>query len=515
MVRVQRLAGDMSSSRRLVRRQWVSIVALLVVATVIRLIELGDGLWYDEILTWLSYGEMPFLQIVTTYDSQNQHILFSLLSRLSLTVFGSTPWALRLPAVVFGVAGIGALWLLGRDVSIHEPADGCEAVRVRAEPLLAAAFLTFSYHHVWFSQNARGYTGLLFWSLLSTWFFLRALRAGRALDWAGFAMCIAMGVYTHLTMLFVVAGQFLAFGLAPVTQEGPQVERPDAGSATSARWWFRGLVYGFGLAGLLTLLLYGPVLGQLFGGLTGEEGAVAVWKNPLWTLLEFAREMRVGLSGVVIAIFALLPFALGLVSTWRRAPSLVIVVLVPPVLGTLVMLTMDHYLWPRFYFFAFGFCVLIMITGAFELAVLGGRVLKWSSWRANRAGVALSLLLVLASATTVPTAYGPKQDFHGAFDYVAAQRRPNDAVVTVGLTTLPFERWIGADFLSAENGAELDAIRASAERTWLLYTLPLHLEAEYPEIAKRLEHDFEVIRRFHGTLNGGDIVVCRYDHSSK
>ena len=38
---------------------------------------------------------------------------------------------------------------------------GTEAAN-RKEGLLGAALLTFSYQHVWFSQNARGYTALLF-----------------------------------------------------------------------------------------------------------------------------------------------------------------------------------------------------------------------------------------------------------------------------------------------------------------------------------------------------------------
>ena len=70
--------------------------------------------------------------------------------------------------VLFGLASILALYLFGRQVTSA------------SESLLAAALLTFSYHHVWFSQNARGYTGLLFWTLLSSWLLLRALRNGAA-----------------------------------------------------------------------------------------------------------------------------------------------------------------------------------------------------------------------------------------------------------------------------------------------------------------------------------------------
>ena len=43
--------------------------------------------------------------------------------------------------------------------------------------LAAAGLLTVSYHHVWFSQNARAYTALLFFTLIATTLCLRMCRA--------------------------------------------------------------------------------------------------------------------------------------------------------------------------------------------------------------------------------------------------------------------------------------------------------------------------------------------------
>jgi uncharacterized membrane protein len=59
-------------------------------------------------------------------------------------LFGDSGAALRLPAALFGVASLGAVYALGREVV------------GRREGLLAALALAFSYQHVWFSQNARG-----------------------------------------------------------------------------------------------------------------------------------------------------------------------------------------------------------------------------------------------------------------------------------------------------------------------------------------------------------------------
>jgi uncharacterized membrane protein len=62
---------------------------------------------------------------------------------------------------------------------------------------------------VWFSQNARGYSALAFWTLLSTFFLLSGIRTGRRGFYIAYAATAALGAYTHLTMIFLVASHLL------------------------------------------------------------------------------------------------------------------------------------------------------------------------------------------------------------------------------------------------------------------------------------------------------------------
>src|SRR3954447_13233864 len=168
------------------------ILGLLGCALALRLYKLDVGLWYDEVLTYVGYARMPFGEILTTYNNENQHFVFTLLAHACFVVFGEGAWALRLPAAIFGVASIWALCVFARQVGSTRQA------------LFAAALFTFSYHHLWFSQNARGYSGLLFWALLSSYFLLRALREDRAGLWLAYAATASLGIYTHITMMFVI-----------------------------------------------------------------------------------------------------------------------------------------------------------------------------------------------------------------------------------------------------------------------------------------------------------------------
>src|SRR3954466_10866731 len=119
-------------------RAWLT--GILLLGAVLRIIGLNSGLWYDEIATLVRYARRPLLEIITRFDTQNQHMLYSILAHVSVRAFGESAPALRLPAAVFGVASLWAVWWLGIQIAS------------RREALVAAGLLAVSSHHIWFSQ---------------------------------------------------------------------------------------------------------------------------------------------------------------------------------------------------------------------------------------------------------------------------------------------------------------------------------------------------------------------------
>ncbi len=108
-----------------------AVIAVVLLGLGLRLPGLNQGLWFDEIQTLVEYVRIPMSQILTTFDSQNQHVLYSLSARAVASLTGESAWALRLPAVLFGTASLWATWWLGRQVAGWR------------EGLLAAALLIF------------------------------------------------------------------------------------------------------------------------------------------------------------------------------------------------------------------------------------------------------------------------------------------------------------------------------------------------------------------------------------
>ncbi len=471
---------------------WAILLAILVACAILCFHRLDDGLWLDEIITYVHYARRPFGQILSIYDEENQHVLYSLLAHASFVALGESTWALRLPAVLFGIGSVWALFLVGRFVGSTR------------EALLSSALLAFSYPLVWFSQDARGYTGLLFLTLLSSWFFLRGLREARPHLWVFYAITVSLGVYIHMTMLFVIAGHFIQYLVACFTE--PR-------NAWPQRWIV--LLYGFGLSSLLVFQLYALVIPQVLTTLTrpGLPGGDS-WTQPWWAALEFARGLRLSFSGSGVAFAALVVFAAGLVSFARTDCTVPQLLVLPTLICVAVKLATKSHLWPRSLFFAAGFMALIAVRGTMVLGQALARPLGLRPRGALVLATALSMALILAAARSIPLAYGPKQDFAGALAFVNSRKEPGDPVVTVGLAAYPYQTLYRADAQEIKTVAELDSVRARAPRTWLLYTLGFQLASVEPALMRSIERNFVVERQFPGTLGGGAVFVCRSDRAA-
>ena len=460
-------------------RIWLAVI--LVVGALLRFHDLGNGLWLDEIVTMVRYATLPASNIVTLFDSQNNHVLYSLMAHSSMQIVGETVIGLRLPAVVFGVASLWAVYWFAK--SIGRGTEG----------LIAAGFLTVSYHHVWFSQNARGYTALMFFTLVGTGLLVRMLDTGpKRSTVLAYGGVMALAVYTHLTGLLIVVshGAVLLFLLA---------------SGRGDRGTLRAALAGVGSSMILSLLLYLPVLGQVARVFTSEDGGSisTIWSSGRW----FFRTLFGGLGqslpgGGVTVVVALVIISLGLGSLARKTPRALALMLGPVVLTGVALIVTEHNLWPRFFFFAVGFASIIAVRGGF---VVCGWLAPPST--APRLATAGAGVLMLLSLLMVPKAWAPKQDFIGAMEWVESNRDPDDAVVTLGYGHIPFEEYLHAGWLWAADEQELESIESRHPRTWVVYFFPGHFREVQPRLYGRLEQDYTPAQEFSGTVRGGSVLV--------
>jgi mannosyltransferase len=460
------------------------LAGVLVLALVLRLVDLGAGLWHDEIATLVDFGRLAPREIVATYTAQNQHVLYSLLASITFGLFGESAWALRLPAALFGVASLGATYWFAT------------LVTSRREALLATLLLAVSYHHVWFSQNGRGYTGLMMFAATSTGLFLLMLQGRSAKSWrtgVAYAIVMALAAYTHLTAAFMVVAHLAVWaGLAIVRR----------GTVGKRELWMPAIAIL--LAGTFTVLLYSLVVPQMAATLFAPKAEFAdtPWRNPLWLVAETLRGASRGLPGGWVGLVAGLVVATaGTVSYLRRSAAATSLMILPVALTGIVLVGLGHNLWPRFFFFGAGFAVLVAVRGVFALMDrLPGR------W-AKLAPTGALLLASAASATTVPRAWAPKQDYAGALERVERDRAPDDGVAAVGLAAYAYGTWLKAPVTTVDDVAQLEALEREHRRVWLLYAFPTHLEALYPEIWAYLTRNYREVAEYPATVAGGTVYV--------
>jgi mannosyltransferase len=467
------------------RAAWVWVAALTAIGAGLRIWGLNSELWWDEIYTVVETIRPSFVRIFTYFPGDNQHPLYSLLAHGSIGLFGEHPWSARLPAALFGVASIPALYLLA------------SLVTTRMEGILASAFLTVSYHHVWFSQNARGYSALAFWAILSTYLVLRALREGRTGLFVGYAAVAALGIYTHLTMVFLVAAHALACAGYQMAGRG------------RATW--RQLAAGAGSGVVFTLVLYAPILSGVLDFFLHRPSGLRGVSTPSWALAEMLRVLRTGFGTNVVLLVGGVVFGLGIWSYLRQNVLVTVLFLLPGVVTLLGALAARGTMYPRFFFYLAGFATLIVIRGAVELGARAVRPFARENARVpSVAGTVLAACVVAASTVALPINYRlPKQGFVQAMRFVEAERQPDEQVATLGVAAYPYTRYYGRRWPEVHRTDELEALRESGRSLLLIYTFPRYLERDDPRLMDLLSQQCPVVRVFPGTVGGGDVVVCR------
>jgi len=467
---------------------WLAIAGVTTLALTVRVSHLGTELWLDEIEMLTRYVPLDLRHLVSTYDSQNHHPLYTIAAHLSWLLARGADWSIRLPAMLCGTAAVFALGRFSRYLT------------GQAEAVLAALVLAVSYHAVWFSQNARGYTTILLLTILATGIFLRLLSGEGhrvRLSWT-YATLIALATYTHLTAALVAAGHALVIVFTTRWRD-PEGRRV-------ALWASAAIALG----GLLTICLYAPMLPQLIHQLTKSSPTMVEteWTSLGWMMREGTRALAGGVpGGLPAAAVAVTVLAVGIGSLWHRSRQAVLAMFLPVVVTGAAVMATGHNLWPRFFFFGAGFLVLAAIEGGFAI------VRRLVPWRPTRVATTGAIAVAALSLLTVPRAWQPKQQFLAVHDWIESQRIPGDAVVALDIAFHPYLLRGGAPtWILTSFDALLGDVERTAGRTWIVYTLPARLQAISPDAWARIHGPaYQEIRVFPSTVGGGDIHVLRSD----
>ena len=136
----------------------ISLAAVTALAAVLRLRQIGESLWVDELHTsWCVQGGLS--QVAERAAAGNQSPVYFYLVWGVTRLFGESEFTLRLPSLLAGIALPGMTWLVVRRLWQDVEGDSPERAKRREWSALLAAFLVAVDHaSIFYSTEARPYS---------------------------------------------------------------------------------------------------------------------------------------------------------------------------------------------------------------------------------------------------------------------------------------------------------------------------------------------------------------------
>lgn len=181
--------------KKIFTNQYFILTALTLIAALIRLLNIDKpyGLWYDEMLTYIFSSKSFPMGILKTLWREDFHMpLYYFYVHIWMKLFGTGDIALRCSSVIWGALSIPAFFYLGKTYT-SKKLGYFLAVIACISPIM-----------IYYSQEVRFYSMLLFFAAISLIFFLKLIDNPQKKDYFFFffANFIILYIYT-MGILFV------------------------------------------------------------------------------------------------------------------------------------------------------------------------------------------------------------------------------------------------------------------------------------------------------------------------
>ena len=426
------------------------LVLSVLIGCVLRCWNINQSFWWDEIWGTIAYAKASSLwQVVSSLGYYfNNHIFYSLLSRGSIKILGESEVALRLPALVMGLLGIVMLFQFGK--SFLGASSG----------IIASLLLAISVFHIEHSSEARGYSALALFSILSSFYFLKGLKTNELRSWTLFILSTVLGFYSHVFMIAVSISQCCC---ALFFMVGGKWGFRKIGINPKA---FKNFSLSLFFAAITTMFIYSPVLSAFLGNM-GKVRLVHVNRIPF--LLSLFNSFLPGIqTGFGMSIYGILLLS-GIYGIFRKDRVLFFYLLLLSLLPvSLYLLVNPMFVFERYFIFALPFVLLIVSDGMLGLAgICKGMYQK----------AFIFFLMLLLIWLQVPSIYKimtqDHQNYREAVRYVESETegRKEDLVFSIGYAGEHFRYYSKVNLIQTpETFDEFSKIIEGKKRIWCLIT---------------------------------------------
>ncbi|MEM2925596.1 MAG: glycosyltransferase family 39 protein [Methanocellales archaeon] len=446
-------------------------LSIFLLGVFLRLYNLGrDSLWLDEYVSFQIAREPSLIEVYSSALLDNHPPLHYLLLHI-ITYFGESEFILRLPSAVFGILTIPVAYKLG------------EYYFGKNEGLISAFLLSISYFHIRYSQEARMYAQLLFFSALSLYFFSRAIKENQNKFWIAFIFASTLGVYSHYFALLLIPSYISFFGIMKLKVDNSNTLR------------FQSRKFLLSLIGIAILSL--PLASGFYITILHKTAPGTIWG--VRPSLEFIPMIFGSLSGGYLNLpFFIVFFAFGFISIWnkdrKKAIFLSTWIFIPILLSIgIAYLIFFQLRYLIFLLIAYLIVVSKGITSIFSKVILsenraikGMRKKRVESIKTRKIAnihftkllVILLIIAILIAANFSSLAnyylYPNRDDWKGVASYLNEHTQEGDVIISLLLShNLPFQYYYnaqGRELIIPVNYtiSELKSLTSMNKTTWYL-----------------------------------------------
>lgn len=430
-----------------------SLVVLTIIGVFLRFYNLGfNSLWLDEASTYgFAVKSFPEIWQATSAGEFNPP-LFYWVEHVML-MFGNNEVVLRFIPALLGVLTIPLVYFVGKEFID------------RNVGIIAAAAFAVSPFLIYYSQEARVYSTMLFFVAASMVFYLKALKTNDIANWALFGVMSALAFWAHFYAFTIIAALFI-YALAIRIRD---IHKGIQG--------IKMIIIAAAVFVILCLPLI-LVTVQLF--FVRSASAPTFGIRGLGLITETFRQVA-GFADIAFGVLCIL-FAIGVVQAFliNKEKGIFLVWLTIATFAISYVLSFRIPMQPRYLIFM---CIIFFVGVAVSYKVFYALV--------NNRGVVYGFIAVLfiISAPVLVTYYSgySKEDWRGFAGVLQQKTNPGDQIIFVpGYISQPFDYFYYSNATDhtfeygASSGKELEAAYAHKGNSTQYYIVTPDIRAANP-----------------------------------
>jgi len=185
---------------RRLEKEKIYLILILVLASALRIFHLDHfGLWFDEAISW-HIAQLPFTKIIELAKIDNTPPVYHFILKTWLQIISfDTDFAVKIPTMIFGILSVYMTYKLAKMLFNNKIG------------LYSAFFGSISFIWIHYSQENRCYSLQVLLTIISLYYFLKALRSNKLHHWIIWTIAGILLFYNHLFAVFVFLIEWIYF----------------------------------------------------------------------------------------------------------------------------------------------------------------------------------------------------------------------------------------------------------------------------------------------------------------